>query len=70
MGDLQRAAELTYGDLPKLEEELKPARPGCEEVQSGTPLLKEEVGAEDIAEVVAPGPGSRSAGCSRARPRS
>ena len=32
------------------------------ELQSGTPLLKEEVGSEDIAEVVAAGPGSRSAG--------
>jgi ATP-dependent Clp protease ATP-binding subunit ClpB len=52
MGDLQRAAELTYGDLPKLEDELKAAMARLEEVQTGTPLLKEEVGAEDIAEVV------------------
>src|SRR6185312_8561094 len=52
MGDLQRAAELTYGDLPRLEDELKAAMARLEEVQTGTPLLKEEVGAEDIAEVV------------------
>jgi ATP-dependent Clp protease ATP-binding subunit ClpB len=52
MGDLQRAAELTYGDLPRLEDELKAAMARLEQVQTGTPLLKEEVGAEDIAEVV------------------
>ena len=51
--DLQRAAELTYGELPKLERELEEASLKLSELQSGTPLLKEEVGAEDIAEVVA-----------------
>ena len=51
--DLQRAAELTYGELPKLERELEEASVKLSELQSGTPLLKEEVGAEDIAEVVA-----------------
>ncbi len=51
--DLQRAAELTYGDLPRLESELADAMARLEELQSGTPLLKEEVGSEDIAEVVA-----------------
>ena len=50
--DLQRAAELTYGDLPRLEQELEAASAKLRELQSGTPLLKEEVGAEDIAEVV------------------
>src|SRR4029079_15875023 len=40
MGDLQRAAELTYCDLPKLEDELKAAMARLEEVQTGTPLLK------------------------------
>ena len=57
--DLQRAAELTYGDLPRLEQELETASAKLRELQAGTPLLKEEVGAEDIAEVVAAGPGSR-----------
>jgi ATP-dependent Clp protease ATP-binding subunit ClpB len=51
--DLQRAAELTYGDLPRLEKELSDAMERLEEVQSTSPLLKEEVGASDVAEVVA-----------------
>ncbi|HVN52148.1 MAG TPA: Clp protease N-terminal domain-containing protein, partial [Acidimicrobiales bacterium] len=48
--DLQRAAELTYGDLPRLEQELAAAMERLDEVQSGTPMLKEEVGSGDIAE--------------------
>ena len=51
--DLQRAAELTYGELPKLESELEAAMARLEELQSGSPMLKEEVGSEDVAEVVA-----------------
>src|SRR5437899_2189105 len=51
--DLQRAAELTYGDLPRLEKDLSDAMERLEEVQSTSPLLKEEVGASDVAEVVA-----------------
>jgi ATP-dependent Clp protease ATP-binding subunit ClpB len=50
--DLQRAAELTYGDLPKLEKQLEDAMARLEEVQSRSPLLKEEVGSTDVAEVV------------------
>jgi ATP-dependent Clp protease ATP-binding subunit ClpB len=50
--DLQRAAELTYGDLPKLEKQLEDAMARLEEVQSTSPLLKEEVGSSDVAEVV------------------
>ena len=38
--DLQRAAELTYGDLPKLERELEQAMARLEEVQSQSPLLE------------------------------
>jgi ATP-dependent Clp protease ATP-binding subunit ClpB len=51
--DLQRAAELTYGDLPRLEKELEAAAARLAELQSGSPMLKEEVSAEDVAEVVA-----------------
>ena len=51
--DLQRAAELTYGELPKLQAELDAAMERLAELQAGSPMLKEEVGSEDVAEVVA-----------------
>jgi ATP-dependent Clp protease ATP-binding subunit ClpB len=51
--DLQRAAELTYGDLPRLGKELDAAMERLRELQAGSPMLKEEVGAQDVAEVVA-----------------
>jgi len=51
--DLQRAAELTYGELPRLEQELAAASERLAEIQKDSPMLKEEVGAADIAEVVA-----------------
>jgi ATP-dependent Clp protease ATP-binding subunit ClpB len=51
--NLQRAAELTYGELPRLEKELAMATDRLAELQAGSPMLKEEVSAEDVAEVVA-----------------
>jgi ATP-dependent Clp protease ATP-binding subunit ClpB len=48
-GDLARAAELRYGRLPELERSLAGAE---ESVQTGQSMLKEEVGPDDIAEVV------------------
>jgi ATP-dependent Clp protease ATP-binding subunit ClpB len=45
-GDLQRVAEIRYGELPALERELA-ERPEVE------PMVKEEVDEEDVAEVVA-----------------
>jgi ATP-dependent Clp protease ATP-binding subunit ClpB len=48
-GDLARAAELRYGRLPELAKALTSAE---ESVQSGESMLKEEVGPDDIAEVV------------------
>jgi ATP-dependent Clp protease ATP-binding subunit ClpB len=48
-GDLARAAELRYGRLPELERSLTAAE---ESVQTGESMLKEEVGPDDIAEVV------------------
>jgi len=48
-GDLARAAELRYGRLPELERSLAGAE---ESVQTGESMLKEEVGPDDIAEVV------------------
>jgi len=48
-GDLARAAELRYGRLPELERSLISAE---DSVASGDSMLKEEVGSDDIAEVV------------------
>ncbi|MFI5234865.1 MAG: ATP-dependent chaperone ClpB [Gemmatimonadales bacterium] len=52
-GDLQKAAELQYGRIPALERELTEREQRLQAVQTGTSYLKEEVGAEDIAEIVA-----------------
>ena len=46
-GDLQRVAEIRYGELPKLEAELE-QRDGA----SIDPMVKEEVDEDDVAEVV------------------
>jgi ATP-dependent Clp protease ATP-binding subunit ClpB len=52
-GDLGRAAELRYGTLPGLEQELGAENVKLTELQSHGGMLKEEVDAEDVAEVVA-----------------
>jgi len=51
--DLQRAAELRYGEIPKLEELVKEQEARLRELQSDRTFLKEEVDDEDVAEVVA-----------------
>ncbi len=51
-GDLQRAAELRYGGIPELERKLAEQQRRLEEVQAKVRYLKEEVDAEDIAEIV------------------
>src|SRR5919107_107211 len=48
--DLQRAAELRYGEIPELERELGEAE---ERTDGNAGFLKEEVDDEDVAEVVA-----------------
>ncbi|GAA1379129.1 ATP-dependent chaperone ClpB [Luteococcus sanguinis] len=48
-GELQKAAEITYGRIPLLERELEEASLA---EQSTTPMVSEEVDAADIAEVV------------------
>jgi ATP-dependent Clp protease ATP-binding subunit ClpB len=52
-GDLAKAAELTYGAAPGVEGELKVAEAKLAELQKAGQYLKEEVDAEDIAEIVA-----------------
>jgi ATP-dependent Clp protease ATP-binding subunit ClpB len=49
-GDLQRVAEIRYGELPELEKELA-ARDGA--IPAEEPMVKEEVDEDDVAEVVA-----------------
>ena len=52
-GDLQRAAELRYGRIPELEREIDARTERLDALHGETSLLKEEVDAEDVAEVVA-----------------
>jgi ATP-dependent Clp protease ATP-binding subunit ClpB len=52
-GDLNRAAELRYGTLTQLQKELEEANRRLAELQKDQKMLKEEVDAEDVAEVVA-----------------
>ncbi|MBC8122056.1 MAG: ATP-dependent chaperone ClpB [Gemmatimonadaceae bacterium] len=52
--DLNRAAELKYGNLDQNQKQLREAEAYLEEVQSaGRSLLREEVTEEDIAEIIA-----------------
>ena len=50
--DLERAAEIRYGQLPDLERRIEEASKRLAELQGDHPMLKEEVDAEDIAEVI------------------
>jgi ATP-dependent Clp protease ATP-binding subunit ClpB len=52
-GDLNRAAELRYGTLNQLQKQLEEANAKLAELQKNQKMLKEEVDAEDVAEVVA-----------------
>jgi ATP-dependent Clp protease ATP-binding subunit ClpB len=51
-GDLETASRLQYGELPKLEKELEAASLAEKEEAVVDPLVKEEVTADDIADVV------------------
>jgi len=52
-GELEQAAEFRYGTLPGLEKTLSEQEAELTELRGHTPMLKEEVDEEDIAEVVA-----------------
>ncbi len=53
-GDLNKAAEVTYGKIPSLERQMKEAESKLASHDGGRPqYLKEEVAADDIADVVA-----------------
>jgi ATP-dependent Clp protease ATP-binding subunit ClpB len=51
-GDLARVAEIRYGKLSAAEKELKAAQDRLGELQKDHPMLKEEVGEEEIAKIV------------------
>lgn len=51
-GDYGRVAEIRYGQIPELEKTIEEATEKLAELQAQGALLKEEVSAEDIAEVV------------------
>ncbi len=50
--DLAVAAEIRYGRMPELERRIAEATAHLDDLQTGNRMLKEEVDAEDIAEVV------------------
>ena len=52
-GDLQKAAELQYGRIPALEADIVKEEARLAIIQRSAKYLKEEVGSEDIAEIVA-----------------
>jgi ATP-dependent Clp protease ATP-binding subunit ClpB len=52
-GDLHRAAELRYGKIPQLEQSITEEEARLATVQKQAKYLKEEVDADDIAEIVA-----------------
>lgn len=51
-GDYGQVAEIRYGKLKAAEERLAKGEKEVQQLQSGNPLIKEEVDAEDIADVV------------------
>ena len=51
-GNLAQASEITYGRIPDLERRVEKATSDLDELQKGQRFLKEEVDAEDVAEVV------------------
>jgi ATP-dependent Clp protease ATP-binding subunit ClpB len=52
-GDLSKVAEIRYGTIVALEKELATENERLQEIQATHHMLKEEVGAEDVASVVA-----------------
>ncbi|MFH2122546.1 MAG: ATP-dependent chaperone ClpB [Pseudomonadota bacterium] len=53
VGDLSKVAEIRYGRVIKLQKDLEEANAKLQQIQEKSQMLKEEVGAEDIAAVVA-----------------
>ncbi len=52
-GDYGKVAEIKYGKIKALEEEIEQLKTKLNEFQENNPLIKEEIDSEDIAEVIA-----------------
>jgi ATP-dependent Clp protease ATP-binding subunit ClpB len=51
-GDYTKVAELRYGKIMPAEKQINEFKAQLEEIQKNSPLIKEEIGYEDIAEIV------------------
>jgi len=51
-GDLGKVAEIRYGKIPKSEKAIEEFKAKLSDIQKDSPLVNEEVGAEEIAEIV------------------
>ena len=51
-GDYGKVAEIRYGKLQALDQEIKDTQEELRQMQGGSAMIKEEVDAEDIADVV------------------
>ncbi len=52
-GDYGKVAEIRYGSIKSAEDEIEKLKAKLSELQSGSPMINEEIGSEDIAEIVA-----------------
>ncbi|MEI6174006.1 MAG: AAA family ATPase [Bacteroidota bacterium] len=52
IGDLGKVAEIRYGKIPQAEKEIESFKSKLSEIQKDSPLVNEEVGAEEIADIV------------------
>ena len=76
--DFEAASRLMYGEIPQLERQIAEASAAASEDgqgngatglgDEGPPMVKEEVGPDDVADVVSAWTRSRRAGCWKARP--
>ena len=51
-GNLGKVAEIRYGRIPQAEKEIERLKSKLSEIQKDTPLVNEEIGAEEIASIV------------------
>ena len=51
-GDLGKVAEIRYGRIPQAEKDIQQSKEKLSGIQKDTPLVNEEIGAEEIAEIV------------------